>query len=258
MPEAVTSTDFEDASASHRGAAAILLDQSERRGGSTVAMANTWQNVWLVAAASTLHSSARGRDEHGDLESASDSHRGAAATLLDQSELHGGSTELRQLSTQVPEAETSTDVESASATSVSHRGVRVATLLDQSERRGNSTNHRQGVAGRGGKHSPLKYQRQRRAHNLSLPPPRIVEQPQPCSIKWRLHRCKGKHHPVNGVAGRGGKHSPLKCQRQGRARTLRAPPLHPRRTVAWSTRRNLVRSVGASCVYLTRYVFTVQ
>ena len=38
----------------------------------------------------TLHPSASSRDEQAHLESASASHRGAAASLLDQSELHGG------------------------------------------------------------------------------------------------------------------------------------------------------------------------
>ena len=38
-------------------------------------------------AASTLHSSARARDKHVHLDSASASHRGAAASLLGQSEL---------------------------------------------------------------------------------------------------------------------------------------------------------------------------
>ena len=46
----------------------------------------------VVVAASTLHSSARPRDEHVHPDSASASHRGAAASLLlQQSELDGGS-----------------------------------------------------------------------------------------------------------------------------------------------------------------------
>ena len=41
------------------------------------------------------------------------------------------------------------------------------------------------VPGRGGKHSPPpECRRQRRAHTVSPPPPRTVQQPQACSISW--------------------------------------------------------------------------
>ena len=99
---------LESASASHHGAAASLLDQSE-----------------------VPH-----------LESAFASHRGAAASLLDQSEVHGGSVakgkpparlsawcSRQALSTRVPAVDTSTHLESAFTL---HRGA-AASLLDQSE-----------------------------------------------------------------------------------------------------------------------------
>ena len=89
VPVAQTSTDLESASASHRGAAASLLDQSELDGGFRCKVKPFAAGVWcVVVAASTLHQSASGRDESTDLESASASHRGAAARLLDLSELH--------------------------------------------------------------------------------------------------------------------------------------------------------------------------
>ena len=62
-PQAETSNRLESTATSHRGAAGSLLDQSELHGGLHRTMANTCR--WLVAAASTLHASARSRDEHG-------------------------------------------------------------------------------------------------------------------------------------------------------------------------------------------------
>ena len=60
----------------------------------------------------------------------------------------------------------------------------------------------------------------------ALPPPRTVEQPQACSsISRELHGGTVEPRQTHlHVPGRGGKHSPLKCQRQRRARTL-SPPL---------------------------------
>ena len=79
---------LESAFASHRGAAASLLDQSEVHGGSVAkgkppARLSAWcsrQALRLLATDTSTH-----------LESASTLHRGAAAGLLDQSEVHGGS-----------------------------------------------------------------------------------------------------------------------------------------------------------------------
>ena len=84
--------------------------------------------------------------------------------------------------------ETSTHLKSAST---SHREA-AASLLDQSELDAGGPLQRQTTIGlarascvvprRGGKHSPLECERQRQACTLSPPPPRTVEQPQACSI----------------------------------------------------------------------------
>ena len=152
-------------------------------------MANTILQdlVWLVAAASTLHSSECQRQSRARTLSLPPPHtveQPRSATLLDQSELRDSTTEQWQ--------------------TPSYRTwlVAAASTLHSSE-----------------------CQRQRRARTLSLPPPRTVEQPQPCSISRSLVAAppnNGKHF-LHQVAGRSGKHSPLKCQRHRRARTLSLP-----------------------------------
>ena len=92
----------------HRGAAASLLDQSELHGGFRCQRQTTCKTSAWCLAASTLHRSASGRDGHALCEFAFASashHRGAAASLLDQSELHGGFRCQRQTrNLQVPHA----------------------------------------------------------------------------------------------------------------------------------------------------------
>ena len=83
VPAAETSTQLESVSASHRRAAASLLDQSKLHGGSIAEQTNTSQ-VFSRGCMHCLHPSTH-------LDSACASHRRAAASLLDQSELHGGS-----------------------------------------------------------------------------------------------------------------------------------------------------------------------
>ena len=139
VPAAETSTHLESAAASHRGATASLLDQSEVHGGFRCKGKGTCRCRWLVLAAST-HSPQAETSTH--LGSVSASHRGAAASLLDQSEVHGGfrckgkatcSCRCRCLvlaaSKHSPHAKTSTHLASVSA---SHRGA-ATSLLDQSE-----------------------------------------------------------------------------------------------------------------------------
>ena len=87
------------------------------------------------------------------------------------------------LCTEVPAEETSTHLESTSA---SQRGA-AASLLDQSEVHGGCVakpNHLQvQISGPGGKHSPpSECQWHRRARTLSPPPPGTVEQPQAASL----------------------------------------------------------------------------
>ena len=116
-----TSTHLESTSASQRGAAATLLDQSKLRG-SAVGKASTCKGLVAVSSSET-----RTR-----LESNSASQRGAAATLLDQSKLRGGA--VRKANTckglvAVSSSETRTHLESAST---SLEGA-AASSLDQSK-----------------------------------------------------------------------------------------------------------------------------
>ena len=79
---------LESAFVSHRAALASLLDQSQLHGGS-VATTNTYW--FLIAVASTLHTEVLAAETSMHLVSASASYSEAPASLLDQSEPHGGS-----------------------------------------------------------------------------------------------------------------------------------------------------------------------
>ena len=185
-----TSTHFASASASHRGAAASLLDQSVLHGGlleqselhdgfrgevRAPAGIRCEGVLLLVLATSTLHPSARGRDTSTHLESGSASHRGAAASLLDQSELHAWLPLRRQstyrcivpwcwwLARSVGAAwRLSLQRQSTCRCIVpwSYPGSGSSTLHPRARGRGTSTH----------------------LESLSRPPPRTVEQPQACSI----------------------------------------------------------------------------
>ena len=72
----------------HNGAPTSLLHQSELNAGSDATVITC---RCLGVAARTLHPSERGAKTSTHLESTSASHNGAAASLLDQSELHGES-----------------------------------------------------------------------------------------------------------------------------------------------------------------------
>ena len=133
---AETSTHLESATASHREAtAASLLDQSELHGGFRCRASLCLHVPWSRRQALSTRVLMAETSTH--LESATASHHRAAASLLDQSELHGGfrlqsiylpvpGLRRQALSTRVLAAETSTHLESATA---SHRGA-AASLLD--------------------------------------------------------------------------------------------------------------------------------
>ena len=104
---------------------------------------------------------------------------------------------------------------------------------------------------RGSKHSPSKCQRQRRARTLSQSAPRTVEQPQACTTKLHGGSVTKPNHQSCECVIADGKHSPLKCQRQRRARTL-SPPLP--RTVEQPQACTRVRPIGASCVCNQMYI----
>ena len=141
--------------------------------------------------------------------------------------------------TQVPEAETSTHLESAA--SASHRGA-AASLVGQSELHGGlvakqaNTISCRCLVGVPESTLPLKCQRQRRAHILSPPPPPLVDQSElhggSVAKQANTISCRCLVHKASTL--------PLKCQRQRRARTLSPPP--PPRTVeqlqAWSVSRS--------------------
>ena len=131
---------LESASASHCGASANLLDQSDLHGGS-------------VAKVETIM----------HLESASASHPGASTSLLDQSELHGGSVAkantCRRLVTaasthhpEVPVAET-TSMHLESATISPWSSHKFARSVGASRRLRCKDKYLQ-APGHGGKHSP--------------------------------------------------------------------------------------------------------
>ena len=139
------------ASASHRGLAACLLGQSEElaRWPHFAKEPSPSSCRLLVVAVNTLHSSARAKDEHVHLDSASASHRGAATSLMlgqsaklalrlrcangkDHHPVGGWSPWRQTLSTRVPDPETSTctltpppprTVEQPQASSVSRRSL---------------------------------------------------------------------------------------------------------------------------------------
>ena len=89
--EQKTSTHLESASALHRGAAASLLDQLELHGG-TMVKANTCKVPDRGGGKHSPPPECQRQKTSTHLESAASvSHCGAAASLLHQSELHGGS-----------------------------------------------------------------------------------------------------------------------------------------------------------------------
>ena len=160
-------------SASHRGAADKLARFVEASGRLRHTRKPPMGAVFTVAAASTLHPNASAAE--------TSTHHGAAASLLDLPEHHGGSA----LHPTAQVEETSTHLVSAAA---SHRGA-AASLLDLSALQGGSVanaNHLQQVHWCRGKHSqPACFggrDEHEHAPSLCPPPPRTVEQPQACSI----------------------------------------------------------------------------
>ena len=130
VPAAETSTHLESASASHQGAAASLLDQSELQWRPRF----TGGRLQRPDRAVKLSPRACWRQRQSThLESATTSHRGAATTLLEQSELQGGpvvrANTILQVPFRVPAAQMSTHLEFASN---SYREA-AASLLDQVE-----------------------------------------------------------------------------------------------------------------------------
>ena len=186
-----------------RGAAASLLDQSALHGGFRCRR-QTPAHAW--SRTTTLHhSSARGRRRARTLnEATSASHRGPAASLLDQPALHGGFRCRRQPPARAWSRTTTLHHSSASgrrrapsveqpqACSVS-RSFMTALCADMKSLQvlvvvAASTLH-PSATGR------------ERARTLNTAPPRTVEQPQACSISWRSMAAsvaEGKHLHVPG------------------------------------------------------------
>ena len=111
VPEAETSTHRASLSASHRGAATPLLHQSELDGGSVAErIAGAWSGRQALC---TRVAEAETSTHHETMSPWSATHRGAAASLLHQSELDGSSVaEYIALCTPVPQAKTSTHLAS--------------------------------------------------------------------------------------------------------------------------------------------------
>ena len=161
----------------------------------------------------------RGDGKH--LESASTSHRGAASSLLDQSELDGSFRLQSQSPAHLQATRHHGDKRSPHEC---HRQKRASTLSQPPPRtveqpQACSISRSLMAAFRLQSQSPASQvpqpqeahqcQRQRRARFWSPPPPRTVEQPQACSISRSLmaaFRCKANHLQVSCLCS-SGKHS---------------------------------------------------
>ena len=146
------------------------------------------------------------------LESASASHRGAAASSLDLSELQHGAFHC--------EGKTCTflEVRGRDGKHSPLSGVPVVSTHLESA----SAMHVHLCS----KHSPPECQSQTRPRTLRLPPPHTVEQPQACSISRSLMAAPLQKQPPARALDLCSKHSPPECQSQTRPRTLRLPPPH--------------------------------
>ena len=162
--------------------------------------------------------SASGQRRAPHLESASASHRGAAASLLDQVQLR---------CRLVEKAITHTHLQVTGRSASGHRRARtLSPPQPRTEEQPQACSIRWSFINAGAvarsTHTHLQVPGwsaggQKRARTLSPPPPRTEEQPQACSIRWSFDG--GSVAKANTLQG-----AWLECRRQRRARTLSPPP----------------------------------